>query len=384
MKLAFICTEKLPVPPVAGGAIQIYIQGILPILSSKYNITIYSLEHKSLPSDEIMNSVRYVRVKGRTKDEYINNIKKHISTCKYDVIHVFNRPLWVLRLLKYAPESKFTLSLHNSMFLPKKVDSLRAKEIIEKVEFISTVSKFIADEVVSLYPQAKEKIHPVYSGVILDQYKTIWDSENQHRVDIRKKLDIEDKKVILYVGRLCKKKGTHIIMKSLKSIMKQRKDVAAVFVGSKWYGSNQTDDFIKKIQHISTTLDGPVIFTGFLPPAIIPHYYSIGDVFVCASQWDEPLARIHYEAMASGLPIITTNRGGNKEVINDNNGIYIDEYDNPDVFSEKINYLLDNPSIRKSMGMEGRKLAEDEYNLNRTAKKLDELFESVYETSLFL
>jgi len=53
----------------------------------------------------------------------------------------------------------------------------------------------------------------------------------------------------------------------------------------------------------------------------------VGDIFVCASQWNEPLARIHYEAMAAGLPIITTDRGGNAEIFEDNvNGIIIKDY----------------------------------------------------------
>ena len=59
----------------------------------------------------------------------------------------------------------------------------------------------------------------------------------------------------------------------------------------------------------------------------------MGDLFVCSSQWNEPLARVHYEAMAAGIPIITTNRGGNAEVMNQGkNGIIIDDYDQPKAF----------------------------------------------------
>jgi spore coat protein SA len=41
LKIALVCTEKLPVPPVAGGAIQMYIDGILPYLSVRHDITVY-------------------------------------------------------------------------------------------------------------------------------------------------------------------------------------------------------------------------------------------------------------------------------------------------------------------------------------------------------
>ncbi|MCY8887189.1 glycosyltransferase, partial [Bacillus spizizenii] len=54
-----------------------------------------------------------------------------------------------------------------------------------------------------------------------------------------------------------------------------------------------------------------VIFTKFIPADDIPNLFLMADVFVCSSQWNEPLARVNYEAMAAGTPLITTNRGGN-------------------------------------------------------------------------
>ena len=46
------------------------------------------------------------------------------------------------------------------------------------------------------------------------------------------------------------------------------------------------------------------------------------------------LARVHYEAMAAGLPIITTDRGGNGEIfVQDVNGLLIKDYSNPELFS---------------------------------------------------
>ncbi|MEX2103902.1 MAG: glycosyltransferase, partial [Bacilli bacterium] len=74
-------------------------------------------------------------------------------------------------------------------------------------------------------------------------------------------------------------------------------------------------------------------------------HFLIGDIFVCSSQWQEPLARVHYEAMGAGLPIITTHRGGNAEVIKTGeNGIVIEDYSNPQAWAATISYLLSNPA----------------------------------------
>lgn len=378
MKIALICTEKLPVPPVSGGAIQIYINNILPILSKKHEITVFSIQNQKLLSREKQDNITHIRISGKTSDEYINNIKKEIKD-EYDLIHVFNRPVWVLRLGEVITNSPISLSLHNEMMLPKKIDPNRAKQCIEKVEFITNVSKFIADDVKRMYPEAESKLNVVYSAVDNNKIRPIWDeSIYEDRINMKKQYGLENSKVILFVGRLSKKKGPHVLIRAMEEVMEKHPEAALMFVGSKWYGNNETDDYIKQIQKMAKELKNPVIFTGFLTPDEIPKYYSMGDIFVCASQWREPLARVHYEAMGAGLPIITTDRGGNAEVIEENvNGIVIKDYENPKAFAESINYLLENEEIALSMGRMGRKFAEEKYNWDRVSKQLLDLFDSI-------
>jgi spore coat protein SA len=80
--------------------------------------------------------------------------------------------------------------------------------------------------------------------------------------------------------------------------------------------------------------------------------------------------------MAAGLPIITTNRGGNSEVIDMlENGIILNKYNKPGVFAHAINFLLDHPEIAHNMGRRGRQLAEENYSFERVAKELLALFE---------
>ena len=124
-------------------------------------------------------------------------------------------------------------------------------------------------------------------------------------------------------------------------------------------------------------LDTKVVMPGFLPPKDVISYYYMGDIFVCASQWREPLARVHYEAMAAGLPIISTDKGGNAEVIRGNgNGIILSDYNQPQAFADAIILLLDRQDIALEMGKTGRRLAEERYSWERVAAELIELFEA--------
>jgi len=368
LKIALICTEKLPVPPIAGGAVQLYIDGIVPFLSKQHDITVFSIQHPDLPDEEEKGNVHYIRVPGKTDTIYINSVKDRLDS-SYDLIHVFNRPRFLLSFAEHLPDSKFSLSLHNEMLDTKKISDGAAALCVEKAEFINTVSQYIANTVKQRLPNAAQKLHVVYSGVDTQKYAPPWTREGmQIKLDMKKKFGLEDCKVVLFVGRLSVKKGVHVLLKAMKKVMDSHKKVALVIVGSKWYGRNESDEYTASLHELSKTLTGPILFTGFVPPSKIPGYFCMGDVFICTSQWNEPLARVHYEAMAAGLPIITTDRGGNREVVDGyGNGIVIGDYRNPDVIAGHISYLLDNPDKALEMGMKGRKLAEEKYNWKRVA-----------------
>lgn len=380
MKIAMICTEKLPVPPIRGGAIQQYIDAVLPYIQEKHDITVFSVQDIDLPQREDNRLIHMIRVSGRQKQDYINNVIKHIKE-KYDLIHVFNRPQWVNAIADAIPDADISLSIHNEMFLPSKISKADGEKCVSKVKFITTVSRFIAEGIKKLYPEAASKLHPVYSGVDIHRYQPVWSDEAmQIREQLRAKYGLTDKKVVLYVGRLSPKKGAHILIKAVGKVLETHPDTTLVVVGSKWYGENQEDSYVRQVTQMAHDLDTDIILTGFLPPKeVIPHYY-LGDVFVCASQWREPLARVHYEAMAAGLPIITTDKGGNAEVIRGvGNGIVISEYNQPQAFADAITYLLDQPSIALEMGKKGRELAEGKYSWERVAGDLLGLFTSENE-----
>lgn len=370
LKVALICTEKLPVPPILGGAVQLYIDGVVPYLSKKHEITVFSIENPNLPSQETKEGVRYIRVPAKTTTEYIKNLREKLNG--FDLVHVFNRPLWVLYLSENLPSTKFSLSLHNEMFHPEKIPPAKAVECINRVEFINTVSKFIANGVKNLYPEAEGKLNVVYSGIDINKYKPKWSKEGiLYKSRLKKKYNIQGYKVVLFIGRLSVKKGVHTLIRAMKEVLNLYDDAALVIVGSKWFGLNNEDEYTKFLKNLSKDIECPIVFTGFIQPDEIPSYYNLGDVFVCPSQWNEPLARVHYEAMGAGLPIITTNRGGNPEVVSGfGNGIVIDDYSNPKAFADTISYLFENPKKALDIGKTGRKLAKEMYTWERVANDI--------------
>lgn len=395
LKIALICTEKMPVPAVLGGAIQTYIDGILPYLAKYHHITVFSTAFQGLPSYERKGNVRYVRISHTCTRDYIHSVNSRLDK-SFGLVYIFNRPLWVLSICESHPKLNYSLSLHNEMFHPDRITKSEALECMDRLKFITAVSRYIANMVSDIVPQAKEKISVVYSGTKAQPFCRP-DSEGYQleKKRLKESIGLGDKKIVLFVGRLIPDKGVHVLIEAMKQVMEERNDAALVVVGSSsWsmaescskiegargyfdfdlFGKNGSDAYAKSIGRLSGKLSGNVLFTGFLPPSEITAYYHMADLFVCPSQWAEPLARVLYEAMAAGLPVITTNRGGNPEVVrNDINGIVVDDYKSGQCLAKAIGFLLDNASIALEMGKTGHSQVADTYNWRRVAEDIQNL-----------
>jgi spore coat protein SA len=372
MKALMIVTEKLPVPPIHGGAIQTYIAGVAPILAQKYDLTILGRTDPALPKKEIIGNVKYERVPcGGDFKKYRQEVVNFLKDKSFDLIHIFNRPRLVKAVREAAPNSRIILSMHNDMFNPEKISPPEAAIAIDNVERIINISDYVGNTIKEMYPQAASKLYTIYSGVDLNRFRPST-SEDALRIReaLRKKYRLTSKKVILYVGRLSIKKGVDILVRAILQLAKNHPDIALVLVGSNWYGQNKVSDYVAYLRSLAKRSPAPIITTGFVKPEEVHQWFCAGDIFVCPSQWQEPLARVHYEALASGLPIITTNRGGNPEVIRTQNKLIVESPEDPKSFANKIAILLNDPHLCKQMGEEGRKLAEQMFTWSRVAEEI--------------
>lgn len=374
MKLAFICTEKLPAPAIKGGAIQMMIDGVTPFLAQIYELVIFSIEDESLPQTEQRGNVHYIRF---PREHYRESVATELPKHAFDIIHVFNRPANVPIYKAASPNSAIFLSLHNDMFAEKKISDELGKQAIENSFAIMTVSNYIKQTIIERFPAAKEKIKIVYSGVDLSAYPPIWTEDGKAiREAYKKKYQLENKKVILFVGRLSKSKGPHILIEAMKQINVEYPDAVLVIVGGKWFSDNRVNKYVQYLYKLARPLKDKIIFTNFIPANEIPHIFLMADVCICSSQWNEPLARVNYEAMAAGIPLISTNRGGNGEVVlHKFNGLLIENYQSPSAFAIAIDSVLSQPDTAEWLGKNARSLIEKNFTFYHTATRLCKVYQ---------
>lgn len=373
MNVLMICTEKLPVPNIKGGAIQTYIGGVTRQLSQHHQITIIGRSDPELLPDESVQGVRYIRVPSDGLFElYLEGVINSISQSgqEYDVIHIFNRPRMVIPVRRVAPNARIILSMHNDMFNPAKLSNEEGQAVIAHTETIVTISSFIGKEIVRFFPEAEPKLRTIYSGVDLDRFAPWMESASarQSRQELRNQYQLESKKVILFVGRLSRNKGPHVLVRAMSHL--HHSDACLVVVGGAWYSDHRVSDYIGYVRALAERSPLPVITTGYIDAQEIHRWFCAADVFVCTSIWDEPLARVHYEAMAAGLPFITTARGGNPEIIMNDNGMLITNPEDPLEYAEKLNNMLANIENSRKMGLRGRRLTEQQFHWDRVAQDI--------------
>ncbi|ASS75144.1 lipopolysaccharide N-acetylglucosaminyltransferase [Tumebacillus algifaecis] len=375
MKILMICTEKLPVPPVRGGAIQTYIAGIAPELAKHHDITILGITDPSLPDSERVDLIQFERVPGRLFDIYAEHVVRFLQDKSFDLIHIFNRPRLVGPVRQAAPNSRLVLSMHNDMFTREKLTEEEAETTIQEVERIVTVSNYVGRKIASLYPSVEPKLRTIYSGVDLNRY-AVNSQSRTIREQLRAQHGLEGKKVVLFVGRLSPKKGADILVRSMQYVAQRHPDAALVIVGGKWFSDDSISDYVAYVRALASRSKVPVITTGYVPADQIHHWFFAGDLFVCPSQWEEPLARVHYEAMAANLPIITTARGGNPEVLrSDQNGLLVERPEDPELLGAQISKLLADNSMMRSMGQFGRGMVETHYGFERVIREILEVWQ---------
>jgi spore coat protein SA len=368
MNVLMICTEKLPVPNIRGGAVQTYICGVSGLLSRHHQLTIMGRSDPELPYDEVKDGIHYVRVDSDGMFDYyamgvIDYLRKHSS--EFDIIHIFNRPKLV----------SLVLSMHNDMFKPDKISFQEGTNAVAMTETIITISSYIGQEICRYFPEAASKVKTIYSGVDLDRFAPWMHSAEARaaRDRIRAANQLTDKKIILFVGRLSSKKGPHVLVRAMSEL--QHSDAVLVIVGGAWFSDNSISDYVAYVRAIAARSPVPVVTTGYIPADQVHQWFCAGDVFVCTSLWEEPLARVHYEAMAAGLPFLTTARGGNPEIVRNGNGMIIEHPEETYEYSQKLNMLLADPNRRYQMGMAGRELAERHFTWERVASEITEVWQ---------
>jgi glycosyltransferase involved in cell wall biosynthesis len=157
-----------------------------------------------------------------------------------------------------------------------------------------------------------------------------------------------------FVGELHPRKGVHIIFEAL---LKVNTKCNFLLVGN---GASEYTDTLKKMAKNS---EHPTFFLGYRED--VSNLYSLMDILVLPSVAFESFGMVILEAMSHRVPVICSDFSGMKEVVvNEETGLIVSAGNSIEL-SIAINRLLENPVLRKNMGISGLKRMQSEFSLNQ-------------------
>ena len=202
----------------------------------------------------------------------------------------------------------FTITLRGKEARQARTPALRARMArgLARASRIFTVSDALRRVALDLGAPA-ERVRVAVNGVDADRFAPV------DRAQARRRLGIPaGARVLISVGGLVERKGFHRVLACLPALRRVYPDLVYLIVG----GPGPEGDFSPRLraQVSALGLADCARFLGPLPAAELPVPLSAADVFVLATSY-EGWANVFLEAMACGLPVVTTDVGGNAEVV---------------------------------------------------------------------
>lgn len=272
-------------------------------------------------------------------------------------LHFLNTksPYDLLKTLNYLnPRHLLILFIEKQIFSPQNYHHIIAN------------SKMCKRQAMNYYQVPEDRIEVIYNGVDLERFNPR--VRENYRVSVRAKLSIsEQETVILFVSRNYKRKGLRFLIEGLSLLGEKAKTIKVVIIGR---GNPKPYKRLASKCGLSNNL----LFVG--EERVLEKYYGISDLLVLPTFYD-PFSNVCLEALACGLPIITTRSNGAAEVIEEGkNGYLIENARDTEELAQRISLLL-SKEIRDEMSNHAA-LSVKKYTIAENARKTLALYERIF------
>lgn len=194
----------------------------------------------------------------------------------------------------------------------------------------------------------------------------------EQKEEARKKLNLsQEKKYLLFVGGLIKRKGVDYLIKSISLIRNKYPDIALLIVG----GGAELQNFKKFSEKLG--ISGRVKFFGFVNEAKnLRTYYNAADICVFPSL-SEGFGRTPIEALACKKPVIGTKKHIQGGVLKHGKNALLAELRSSESLAENISILLDNPELADKLSSNGYNYVINNVDWKKIGEKLNDIYAEI-------
>ena len=286
------------------------------------------------------------------------------------VVHTHGTALGMV-LHRFSPPTIVTLKDSLKSKVRESTAIIRQKAYWQSADMLLAVSYFLKNEIEKLYNIDRTKIEVAYNGVDTSVFRKTDGSDES------KKLGLEGKRIILYVGHFGLRKGIIYLIEAMRKILREEPDAFLLCVGGtpEWLGTDVYWRILKeKIEQ--NGIQKSVRLMGQVPHQKLPVYYSMADVFAFPSLY-EAMGKVVVEAMACETPVVASRVGGIVEIVeNGRNGFLVEPKDVKGL-GEAILRVLQDKHLAKKLAQEGRRTVESKFTWKHTVEQISKAYEKL-------
>ena len=251
----------------------------------------------------------------------------------------------------------YSLTVHaNDIFVPNKFE-IGLPQIFSMASAIVVVSDFAANQLRDRFSDTASRFHRIYNGIDCDRFRPAQPSQPP---------------LILSIGRLISKKGFDVLIDACASLQNGAQEFRCEIIGE---GPLSAELQARIDRH---GLGKQVLLVGPKSQAEIAACLSGATLFVLPCRIDadgamDNLPTVVMEAMASALPVVSTDVGGVPEMVRDGESGLLVSQNDPLATAEAIARLIGDAELARSFGREGRKRAEELFSIDKNVRVLREI-----------
>jgi len=287
-------------------------------------------------------------------------MQEYLRKIKPDIIHAHDT--YGLMVKGMAVPRVFTI--HGFIYGNTKVSGSRLALVRSWIwQWFETAGWAEQPHIISISPYVRERLHGIATGVIHD----IDNPVSESFFNISRK---ERKGKIFYAAAVTPLKNSIALIDAVAKVVSKGIDVELRLAGS-------TDDrnYVRQVRNRirQKGLKDRVFLLGRLETMQIREELSTAGVFALTSLEENSPMGIE-EAMAAGVPVVTSNRCGMPYMVRDGESGFLVDPKNPDDIARRLKQIFEDDELRRSMGVKGREIAMDRFHPAKVAARTREVY----------
>ncbi len=264
----------------------------------------------------------------------------------------------------HLPSLVHTFAEDVTSFLTHPILGRMMRGALTQAGAVTTISHFTRDHLLRL-GVSPERIVLLYPGVVPERWQ-----DTGRAAEIRRRYELEGKRVVITVSRLIPRKGHDVVLQALPQVLKKVPNAVYLIVGD-----GPQEAHLRSLAD-SLGLQNSVRFAGSIPNAETVDYYHASDVFVMPnrrmSNGDiEGFGLVFLEANVCGLPVIGGRSGGAVDAIEHGRTGFLVEPTSVEEVADRLIELLTQEDRAREMGTVGRQRVLDNFTWSRSGTVLD-------------